>query len=161
MQFMSSGSLSAHSEAVLTEFMADHPHMKDLIKKAEGVLVFPSILKAGLGFGGEYGEGTLFIKGQPKASYNIISVSFGFQMGAQTRSMVMLFMTPEALTQFRTMKGFKVGVDASVAVVTLDVGVGLDTNELTSPVIAFVTDRKGLMYNLSLEGSKISEIAHE
>lgn len=159
MQFMSGDSLSAHSEAVLSEFMADHPHLNPIIKKAEGVLVFPSILKAGLGFGGEYGEGTLFIKGQPKASYNIISVSFGFQMGAQVRTLVMAFMTKEALDQFRSMKGFKVGVDASVAVVTLDAGLGLDTNELTSPVVAFVTDRKGLMYNLSLEGSKISEIA--
>ena len=158
MHFASGEGLAAHSEAVLHEFLADHEAYKSLIDQAHGVLVFPSILRAGFGFGGEYGEGTLFIKGKPETFYNIVSVSFGFQMGAQVRTLFMLFMTEKAIQQFKSLEGFKIGVDASVAVIDLGIGLDLDTNELTSPVIAFVTDRKGLMYNLSLEGSKITQI---
>jgi len=76
----------------------------------------------------------------------------------QERSVIIMFMTPEALDQFRRTKGWKVGADASVAVITVGVGGSIDTNKITSPVIGFVLDPKGLMYNLTLEGSKISRI---
>jgi lipid-binding SYLF domain-containing protein len=67
-------------------------------------------------------------------------------------------MTPQALEGFRRIDGWKVGVDGSVAIITVGAGGGIDTNQITSPVIGFVTDPAGLMYNLTLEGSKISRI---
>lgn len=131
---------------------------RELAHKAVGVLVFPSVVKAGLGVGGEYGEGALRINGRTVDYYNTLGASFGFQLGVQQRSVIIMFMTPEALDQFRRTRGWKVGVDGSVAIVTVGVGGAIDTNKITSPVIGFILDPKGLMYNLTLEGSKISRI---
>lgn len=130
----------------------------DLANRAAGILVFPQVVKAGIGVGGEYGEGVLLIGGRPAAYYNTISASIGFQLGAQARSVVIMFMTPEALDSFRRKQGWKVGVDGSVALVTLGAGGSIDTNTLNKPVVGFILDGKGLMYNLTLEGSKISRI---
>lgn len=132
---------------------------RELANKAAGILVFPSIVKAGFGVGGEYGEGALMINGRNAGYYNSVSASFGFQLGVQARSVIIAFMTPEALDQFRRTSGWKVGVDGSVAIITVGVGGSVDTNKITSPVVGFVLDPKGLMYNLTLEGSKISRIS--
>ena len=129
-----------------------------LIEKAKGILVFPSVIKGGFGFGAEYGDGVLLVKNETNTYYNMLSVSVGWQMGIQSRTVVMFFMTDEALESFRISDGFKVGVDASVAVITLDTGVEFNDKELMQPVIAIVTDRQGLMYNLSLEGTKITKV---
>ena len=123
------------------------------------MLVFPSIVKAGFGVGGEYGEGALLIRGRSAGYYNSVSASFGFQIGVQERSVIIAFMTEQALAQFRKTAGWKVGVDGSVAIVTVGVGGSIDTNKITSPVVGFILDPKGLMYNLTLEGSKISRIS--
>jgi lipid-binding SYLF domain-containing protein len=131
---------------------------RELANKAVGILVFPSVVKAGFGVGGEYGEGALLIHGRPVDYYNTVSASIGFQLGVQERSVIIAFMTPQALDQFRRTAGWKVGVDGSVAIITLGVGGSIDTNKITSPVVGFILDPKGLMYNLTLEGSKISRI---
>jgi lipid-binding SYLF domain-containing protein len=131
---------------------------QELARKALGILVFPSVVKAGIGFGGEYGEGALRIHGRTVDYYNTVSASFGFQLGVQERSVIIMFMTPQALDQFRRTAGWKIGVDGSVAIVTLGLGGSIDTNKITSPVVGFILDPKGLMYNLTLEGSKISRI---
>jgi lipid-binding SYLF domain-containing protein len=129
-----------------------------MANKAAGVLVFPAVVKAGFGFGGEYGEGALLIHGRTAGYYNDVSGSFGFQIGAQARSVIIMFMTPEALDAFRRTNGWKVGVDGSVAVVTVGVGGAIDSNTIRGPVAGYIFDQKGLMYNLTLEGSKISPI---
>ncbi len=130
----------------------------DLAARAAGILVFPSVVKAGFGVGGEYGEGVLLVGNRSAAYYNTISASIGFQFGAQARSVVIMFMTPESLASFRRKQGWKIGVDGSVAIVTLGLGGAVDTNTIRKPVIGFILDNKGLMYNLTLEGSKISRI---
>ena len=121
--------------------------------------MFPTIVKAGFGFGGEYGEGAMRIGGKTVAYYNTAAASFGFQIGAQARSVIIMFMTPEALANFRRVDGWKVGVDGSVAIITIGAGGSIDTDKITNPVVGFVVDPKGLMYNLTLEGSKISRIS--
>ena len=100
----------------------------------------------------------LIVKGNPAGYYNIISASFGFQLGVQSRSVIIMFMTEEALAAFQRAYGWKVGVDGSIVVVTVGAAGSIDTDTLTGPVIAFILDPQGLMYNLSLEGSKISRI---
>jgi lipid-binding SYLF domain-containing protein len=132
---------------------------RDLANKAAGILVFPSVVKAGFGVGGEYGEGALLVHGRNAGYYNTISASFGFQLGVQARSVIIAFMTHDSLEQFRLTAGWKVGVDGSVAIITVGVGGSIDTNKITSPVVGFILDPKGLMYNLTLEGSKISRIS--
>ena len=130
----------------------------DLATRAAGILVFPSVVKAGFGVGGEYGEGVLLVGNRPAAYYNTISASIGFQFGAQARTVVIMFMTPASLDSFRRRQGWKIGVDGSVAIVTLGAGGAIDTNTIRKPVIGFILDNKGLTYNLTLEGSKISRI---
>lgn len=144
--------------STLNRLFRQVPGTRDLANRATGILVFPTVIKAGMGIGGEYGEGALLIGGQPAGRYNTASASIGFQLGAQARSVIIMFMTPEALQDFRRVDGWKVGVDGSVAIITVGAGGSLDTEKITSPVIGFILDPKGLMYNLTLEGSKISRI---
>ena len=151
--------IDAGVRATLDKFFYRVPGAHDLADKAVGILVFPSVVKAGFGIGGEYGEGALLIRGEPVDYYNTVSASFGFQLGVQERSVIIAFMTESALYQFRRTSGWKVGVDGSIAIVTLGVGGSIDTNKITSPVVGFILDPKGLMYNLTLEGSKISRIS--
>lgn len=144
--------------ASLGRFLTDHGAARDLIDKSAGVLVFPKVVKAGFGFGGEYGEGALRVNGQTVDYYNTVTVSFGFQLGVQMRSVFLVFLTDKALSRFRASDGWEVGVDGSIAVITLGIGETLDTNSIRGPVVAFITDQKGLMYNLTLEGSKMTKI---
>ena len=90
--------------------------------------------------------------------YNTASASIGLQIGAQGRSVVILFMTKDALRNFRARDGWEVGVDGSVALITVGAGAQVDTNTISDPIIGFIFNNKGLMYNLTLEGSKISRI---
>ncbi len=150
--------LEAKADATLKTFLADVPAARELIGKARGVLVFPAVYKAGFGVGGEYGEGALRIDGQTAAYYSTAGASVGFQLGAQKKSIILLFMTRRALQDFRDSKGWEIGVDGSVALVEFGVGKEFDTTNIKEPVIGFVFGNKGLMYNLSLEGSKISRI---
>jgi lipid-binding SYLF domain-containing protein len=151
--------INADADATLHSFVRQYPGAQELGNKAAGVLVFPFLLKAGFGFGGEYGEGLLLIHGKPAGYYNLVSASFGFQLGLQARSVIIMFMTNEALAAFDRRAGWRVGVDGSIVFVTLGVGGSLDTDKITNPVIGFVIDPEGLMYNLTLEGSKISRIS--
>jgi lipid-binding SYLF domain-containing protein len=130
----------------------------ELSQKAVGILVFPSVIKAGMGIGGEYGEGALLIGGETAAYYNLASASIGFQLGAQKRSQIVLFMNQEALDRFRNSEGWKAGVDGSVALATLGAGGAIDTKTAQQPIIGFIFSNKGLMYNLTFEGSKITQI---
>ena len=131
---------------------------KELSQKAAGMLVFPSVVKAGIGVGGEYGEGSLLIGGKPVGYYTIASASIGFQLGVQARSQIILFMTENALAKFRRSEGWKAGVDGSVALATLGAGGSIDSETAKKPIIGFIFSNKGLMYNLTFEGSKITKI---
>ena len=131
---------------------------KALATKAAGMLVFPEVIKAGIGIGGEYGEGALLVKGKSVAYYNTASASIGFQLGAQIKSQVILFMNQKVLQDFRRSSGWKAGVDGSVALATLGAGGELDTQTIKEPIIGFIFSNKGLMYNLTFEGSKITKI---
>jgi len=128
------------------------------IKLAKGMLVFPSIFKAGFGIGGEYGEGAMLINGKTTGYYSTAAASIGFQLGAQTKTVIIIFTTPKALNKFRNSDGWEAGVDGSVALIELGAAKTIDTNTIKNPIIAFVFNNKGLMYNLSLEGSKYSKI---
>ena len=150
--------IDADVRTTLDKFFRRVGGARELTNKAEGILVFPSVVKAGVGFGGEYGEGALLVRGRSTSYYNLISASFGFQLGVQSRSVIIMFMTQGALNQFSRTYGWKVGVDGSVVLITLGAGGSIDTEKITSPVIGFILDQKGLMYNLTLEGSKISRI---
>lgn len=150
--------IDAAVDATLREFFWKVKGSRELIARSAGVLVFPTVIKAGIGIGGEYGEGALLRRGRTVDYYNTVSASVGFQLGAQARSVIIVFMTPDALHAFQSVDGWKVGVDGSVALLTVGVGASIDTTRIVDPVVGFIFDGKGLMYNLTLEGSKISRI---
>ncbi len=149
---------SKSQEALVTlrDYSVDAGKMLD---EAAGVLVFPDVVKMGFGVGGQYGEGSLLVDNEPVAYYATAGASFGLQLGAQFKAEVILFMTEEALQTFRNSQGWEVGVDGSVAMVAVGAGGKIDTKTVTQPVVAFIFSNKGLMYNLTLEGSKITRIA--
>lgn len=128
------------------------------LKVSKGVLVFPKVLKAGFGIGGEYGEGALRVEGRTVAYYSTAAASIGLQLGAQSKTVILVFMDSKALTEFRASEGWKAGVDGSVALVNLGAGGRLDTDNIKDPIVGFVFGNKGLMYNLTLAGSKYTEI---
>lgn len=129
-----------------------------LASRASGMLVFPKVYKAGFGIGGEYGEGVLRIGGRNVAYYSTAAASIGLQAGAQRKSQIILFMTDAALNKFRASKGWEVGVDGSVALADMGAGEAIDSQTLKQPIIGFVFSNEGLMFNLNLEGSKITPI---
>ena len=150
--------INAAVHGTLRDFFHQVHGSRELVARSAGVLVFPTVIKAGFWVGGEYGEGALLSRGRTVDYYNTISASVGFQLGAQARSVIIVFMTPEALHAFRGVDGWKVGVDGSVALINVGVGASIDSTRITHPIVGFIFDGKGLMYNLTLEGSKISRI---
>ena len=128
------------------------------LDQAAGYLVFPRVIKIGFGFGGETGEGALRIKGRNVDYYRTTAGSFGLQMGAQAKSMIIAFMTPDALHKFRNSSGWKIGVDGSVAIIDVGAGKTIDSHNVKDPVVGFIFGSKGLMYNLTLEGTKITKL---
>jgi lipid-binding SYLF domain-containing protein len=154
----SSTEINAKSDAVLNQFYKEVGEAKALSRKAKGILVFPSVIKAGFGIGGEYGEGALRINGKTVDYYNTAAASIGFQLGAQSKSVILMFMKKKVLDDFRHSSGWEIGVDGSVAIAKFGAGGSLDSHTLREPIIGFIINHKGLMYNLTLEGSKISKI---
>jgi lipid-binding SYLF domain-containing protein len=128
------------------------------LNQAAGYLVFPRVIKVGLGFGAETGEGALIVGGKTIDYYRTTAGSFGLQAGAQAKSIVIAFMTQGALQKFRNSSGWKAGVDGSVALIDLGVGKTIETDNVKDPVVGFIFGSKGLMYNLTLEGSKFTKL---
>jgi lipid-binding SYLF domain-containing protein len=145
-------------DVALEEFQKQVGGGKEFLESSKGVLVLPKVLKAGVGFGGEYGEGALRIAGKTEDYYNMASASFGFQFGGQVKTVLLVFMDEEALARFRTSEGWKAGVDGSVALVTLGAGGSIDTTKIKDPIVGFVFSQTGFMYNLTLEGSKFTKM---
>ena len=142
----------------LNRFKQEISGGEEFLKQAKGVLVFPSIIKAGFVIGGEYGEGALKVNDAIVDYYSTAAASFGFQLGAQSKSVVLIFMTNDALKGFQASKGWKAGVDGSVALIEWGVGEDINTVDIEDPIIGFVFSNKGLMYNLTLEGSKFTKL---
>jgi lipid-binding SYLF domain-containing protein len=145
-------------DVALDEFAKDVKGGREFLKSAKGILVFPSVIKAGIGIGGEYGEGALRIGGKTVDYYNTAAASIGFQLGAQSKRVIIVFMENEALKKFRASQGWEAGVDGSVALVEMGTGGSIDTNNIKDPIVGFVFGNKGLMYNLTVEGSKFTKI---
>ena len=157
-QAASKAEIDAKVNATLKTFYADVKGGRELAGKAAGMLVFPEVVKAGIGIGGEYGDGALRVGGKTVGYYNTAAASIGLQLGVQVKSQIILFMTEKALRAFRNSDGWKAGVDGSVALATLGAGGEIDTETTRKPIIGFIFSNKGLMYNLTFEGSKITRI---
>lgn len=127
-------------------------------KKAKAILVFPKVLKAGLVFGGSYGEGVLMKGGHVTEYYNSVSASWGLQAGAESYAYVVFLMSDKAVKYLEESKGWEFGVGPSVVVVNEGVAKNLSTTTLKDDAYAFISDQQGLMASLSIEGTKVSRI---
>ncbi len=145
-------------DAALSRMYAQVPGSRDLVSRARGVLVFPKVVQAGFVVGGEFGEGALRTGGATQGYYNLVSGSFGLQAGAQSKTVVFLFMTDDALKTFQQRQGWSAGGDASVALLKMGANGAVDSTTITKPVQVIVMTNAGLMGDLSIQGMKISRI---
>jgi lipid-binding SYLF domain-containing protein len=150
--------LASESQAALRTLSAAVPLAKELTKTAEAILVFPQVTKAGLGVGGQYGEGALLKKGAAVAYYKTTGASIGLQAGGQKYGYAMFFMNANALGQLDKANGFEVGVGPSVVAVDEGMGKSMTTTTLKDDIYAFIFGQKGLMAGLGVQGNKITKI---
>lgn len=150
--------IDAKVDAALARFKEEVFEGTNLINKCKAILVFPKVIKGGIGIGAEYGTGALRINGKTVDYYNTITGSIGFQLGGQVKSVYLFFMKDEALKSFRASDGWKAGVDGSIALISVGADGAVDTLKTDEPIIGYVLGQKGLMYNLTLEGSKYNKI---
>ena len=145
-------------EETLAAFRVESPDGATMMQSAAGVLVFPDVVKIGFGIGGEYGEGALLVDGLPVGYFSISGSSFGLQLGAQSTSRVILFMTERELTRFRRSNGWEAGVDGSITVVGEGEGGDLSKLSADADIVGFVFSGRGRMYNLTFEGNTINPL---
>lgn len=138
--------------------LKSNPTAVEVSKQAKAVLIFPNIVKAGLVFGGAYGEGLLKKGDVVDGYYNSITASWGLQAGAQSYGYALFLMNDKALDYLNKSKGWEVGVGPTVVVVNEGVAKNLSTSSLKDDAYAFIFDQQGLMASVSIEGTKITRI---
>jgi len=150
--------LAERGVAALHRLEATHPRSRVFARNAKAVLVFPSVLKAGFIFGGETGNGVLLEHGRPVGYYNLSGGSWGIQIGGQDFSYALFFMTDSALSYLKQSDGFSAGTGPSIVVINAGAAAEEDITTLTHDVYAFPFNEKGLMADLTLQGTKITRI---
>ena len=155
----SKAEINRDSSAALAKLYESVPEAKALAANARGILVFPSIVKAGFLVGAQYGEGVLYRRGANSGYYNSVAASYGLQVGVQSFGYVLLFMSDAALAYLDKSEGFELGVGPSIVILDAGKAKTLTTTTAKSDVYAFIFDQKGLMAGLGLQGSKISRIS--
>ncbi len=150
--------IDASVDVALERFYKQVDGAREFAKNAKGLLVLPNVKKAALIVGGEYGQGALRIETETVAYYNIVSGSFGLQIGVEGKDIIIAFMTDEALTAFRASQGWEAGVDGNIALVNVGAGGRVDTTTTRDPIVGFVFDVKGLIADVSLKGAKITKL---
>jgi len=149
--------IDAKANVAVASFVKKY-NAKEFLENLAGYIVFPSVLKGGYILGGKYGEGVLRIKGESSEYYSVASASVGFQLGVQKVSYLVAFASKDALDNFRRSNGWEAGVDGSITAVNWGMGKELPTFSFEKPIYAFIFDSKGLMANISLEGTKFNKI---
>ena len=150
--------IDASVAATMDRFYSQVKGGKEFAKSAKGMLILPNVTKAALVVGGEFGEGALSVGGNNVAYYNMVAGSYGFQIGAQSKDMIIAFMTDASLKKFSSSDGWEAGVDGNIAVLDLGAGGKIDTTTIKDPIVAFVFDVKGLMADISLKGAKFTKL---
>jgi lipid-binding SYLF domain-containing protein len=150
--------IDREADAALASLYESTPVAKKLAETAEGILIFPSIIKAGLVVGGQYGEGVLRQNGNSTGYFRSSAVSYGLQAGAQSFGYVMFLMTPGAIEYLKSSGGWEIGVGPSIVVVDEGLAKSLTTTTAKDDIYAIIFGQKGLMAGIGLQGSKITKI---
>ena len=155
----SNAALDQEVQAALKSLYASTPAAQALGAKAKGVLVFPSVVKAGLVIGAQSGDGALLRDGRTAGYYNTSGISAGLQAGAQTFGYALFFMSDAALKYLANAKGWEIGVGPSIVVVDSGMARSFSTTTAHADIYAFFFDQKGLMAGAGLQGTKITAVA--
>lgn len=155
----SRATIDAGVDEALSKLYNTVPGSRELVSRSAGVLVFPSVISASLGIGAEYGRGALRTGNRTQGYYSTTAGSVGWQAGAQSRAVIYVFSTREALDKFRASNGWTVGADATVALATVGANGQVDSNTVRQPVVGYVLTNAGLEAGVALQGAKISPIA--
>jgi lipid-binding SYLF domain-containing protein len=150
--------INASADRTLAHFYTLNSKHRDLANKAAGILIFGRVTKGGAGVAGEFGEGVLRVNGAAVDYYSVASGSVGLTLGVARHSEVILFMTQESLDKFRASADWSVGADTSFALVSKGAGGQYDSATLNKPILGFIFSERGLLGDLSFEGSKITRI---
>jgi len=150
--------IDASAVEALAQFHKLNPANEQLEQRAAGVLIFPQVTKAGAGIAGEHGGGVLQIKGKTVGYYSSTAASVGLTLGVAKRSEIIMFMTQGALDDFMNSKGWSIGADTGIALITTGAGGDYDSQTLKKSILGFVFGEKGLIADASLEGSKITKM---
>ena len=153
-----SASLTGESRAALRQLVAQNPAAAKVSKNAIAVLVFPNVVKAGFIFGGQGGEGILFVHGQRAGQYRTFAASYGLQAGVQRYGYALFFMNQKAVDWINNIHGWEIGTGPSVVLVDKGMARSFTTDTMHSGIYAFTFDQRGLMAGLGIQGSKISRI---
>ena len=156
-QAQKSAKLDKEVDDATKQLLAQSPAAAALAKTAKGILVFPSVKKAGFIVGGQSGNGSLRVNGATQGYYNTSAASFGLQAGGQKFSYAMFLMNDKALEHLKNTDGWEVGVGPSFVVVDEGVAKSLTTTTARSDVYVFFFGQKGLMGGLGIQGSKITK----
>jgi lipid-binding SYLF domain-containing protein len=151
-------SIDAEVDNALARLYGQVEGSEQLVGRAKGVLVFPSVMEAGFIVGASRGQGALRIGGKTKSYHATTSGSFGLQAGAQSTAVFLLFMTDDALRQFQNSSGWTVGADASVTLLSVGASAQVTTATAQQPVIGYVLSNRGLMAGISLDGARITRL---
>jgi len=150
--------ITAQGRQTLHLLEAQQPRARYLARHAKAILVFPSILKGGFIFGAETGNGVLLSHGKTAGYYNLSGGSWGLQIGGQDFSYVLFLMNDSAVANLSKSEGFSAGTGPSIVVINKSAGAEADTSMIDHDIYAFPFNGKGLMADLTLQGTKISRI---
>jgi lipid-binding SYLF domain-containing protein len=150
--------INSGTDATLNRLYSTVQGSREMANNAKGILVFPNVLEGGFVVGAEYGQGALRVGNATQGYYSLTAGSIGWQAGAQSKAVVIMFMTQEELNKFRNSNGWSAGADASVAVAKIGANGAVDTNTARQSVVAFFLTNAGLMANLSIQGTKITKL---
>jgi len=159
------------------EAKADQATMKkfrdsDVVQKFEknayGYAVFPTIGKAGIGLGGAYGKGRVYVAGKRTGATSMTQVSIGFQLGGEAYSELVFFQDKRAYDDF-TSGNFEFGAQAQAIAITSSAGASATTTGSTANantaqadvsydkgMAIFIMGKGGLMYEASVGGQKFN-----
>ena len=151
-------SIDSSVDAALANLYKAEAGSRELVAKAKGVLVFPSVVSAGFVVGGSYGEGALRVAGRTTGYYSTAAGSVGLLAGAQSKAVYLLFMTQEALQKFQASEGWTAGADASVTMINVGASIDATTATAQQAIIGYVLTTGGLMANLSIDGTKFTRL---
>ena len=150
--------IDAGADGALTRLYSAARGSRELAARSRGILIFPRVLSAGLGVGGEFGDGVLRSGERTFGYYRLVGGSLGWQIGAQSQAVILMFLTEDALDRFRRSSGWTVGADATVSVARIGASGDIDTNTIRQSVIGFALTNVGLYAGIKLDGSKITRL---